>query len=347
MSAQKKNWQERICLFLLFLSASFAICYWAIAKYDVQTDLESSDARMYIKMSQSDFDGVARRFQYRILMPLMVRGVAKATERMGVESFLSKYFQDVDRKMAQLHFGIINILALTGTAFALFYYGLRFGFSKFESLAGSFIYLTSFFTVNYFSITLVDSLSCFFLMTGFYAIVSNSIAGLFVSLVLGALAKETIFVLVLAVLISKQKLRKEMLGISALAVFLYALYIFFFPIKTVDDGVYIFSVLSNVESMNKSLRTFLGSFNFYSLLEYIEVFSFGWVLFVYALLRCSLPAFLKRTSWLLLLPLIMTPLQSVGANGRVTFYLFPIVIPCALFGLRQILSRNDTSPEEV
>ena len=288
-----------------------------------------------------EFDGVAQRFQYRILMPSLVHGVAELTERMGVARFLSNYFEGVDEKMVQLNFGIVNVMALSGTAFVLFYYCGRLGFSKWESLVGAFLYLTSFFVVNYFSITLVDSLSCFFLMTGFYAVVGRSPGGLFLSLIFGALSKETIFVLVLVVLISERKLCSRMLIVCVLAVILYGLYIVFFPIKTVDDGVYIFSVIFNPQTIQKSLSTFLQFFNLYSVLEYIEVFSFLWVLFIYALLKCRMPLFLTRTAWLLLLPVLMTPLQSVGANGRVTFYLFPIVIPCALYALGNILSSQE------
>lgn len=338
MTVQRSKWVERVSLYLLFLSISFAICYWAVAKYDVTTDLSSSDALMYIKMSRLEFEGVPRRFQYRILMPLLVRGVGELTERMGTARFLSNYFEDVDWKMTQLNFGIVNVIALSGTAFVLFYYFGRLGFSKWESLVGAFLYLTSFFVVNYFSITLADSLSCFFLATGFYAVVRASPKGLFLSLVLGALAKETIFTLVLVVLISEWKLRSRMFAVCILAVLLYVLYIVFFPIKTVDDGVYIFSVISNLGTARRSLFTFFRSFNFYSVFEYVEAFLFLWILFIYALLRCQMPLFFKRMAWLLLLPVLMTPLQSVGANGRVTFYLFPIVIPCALYALRDIFS---------
>ena len=117
---------EKICIFLLFLSISFSICYWAIAKYDVNSDYTAcGDALSYIKMSRLEYSDVPRPYRYRILMPSIVYLLNRY---LKIEGFLSKYYEDVDKKMIQLNFGIVNILGLTLTAFLLFYYCLHLYF---------------------------------------------------------------------------------------------------------------------------------------------------------------------------------------------------------------------------
>ncbi len=194
----KSRLREKVVVFMLFLSASFSISYWAIAKYDVYSDYRAcGDSQSYIKMSYHDCSGIQQRYRNRVLMPFIVSLLNK---HLKIGRYLSRYYEDVDKKMIQLNFGIVNILGITFTAFLLFYYCLYLKFSKWESLLGAFLFLTSFFVVNYFTVPMVDSLSAFFIMGGFYAVLRGSLVGLFLSFLLGVFTKDTTFMIMLLIL---------------------------------------------------------------------------------------------------------------------------------------------------
>jgi len=334
----KRDIIEKICVFLLLLSTSFSICYWAIAKYDVSTDYRAvGDAESYIKMSNHEYTGVLRRYGYRILVPEMVSFLNR---HLNLKPFLDKYYENVDKKIIQLNFGIVNILGLTMTAFVLFYYCVGLNFSRWESLIGSFLFLTSFFVVNHYTTPLVDSVTSFFLIAGFYSVLKGSFIWLGISFLLGVFTKETNFIILLLVLLEERRFFTKKVFACFPGIVLYAIFIFTFKDKFNDNECYFFS---NILSFDKMIHYMLSSFqrfNLYCVIENIETFMFLWVLMVYALFKSSKPIFIKRSLWLLTLIFLIPPLSSSGAVGRVVYYLFPIVIPLSLLALRDILEPS-------
>jgi hypothetical protein len=331
----KKKALEKIVIFLLFLSASFSITYWAIAKYDVYSDYHAcGDTHHYIKMSLNDFSGVEQRYRNRPLMPFLVSLLNK---HLNISHFLSRYYEDVDKKIIQLNFGIVNILCLTFTSFLFFYYCLRLGFSKQEGLIGGFLYLTSFFVVNYYTVPMADSLSVFFILAGFYAILQNSLVGLFLSFSLGVFTKETTFLLLLLIFLEERRFFSKKLLVCLPGIVAYAIFVIYLQESTNNTaGLFIFRDFFNI-IQGRFLLDGFSFFSLYTLIENIQIFLFLWVLFAYALFKCKKPEFLKRAIWLMILPVI-TPFLGAGAVGRVVFYFFPIVIPLSLLALREILS---------
>jgi len=323
---------EKIILFPLFLSVSFSICYWAIAKYDVYSDYRAcGDAYSYIKMSRMEYKDVPRPYRYRILMPSIVYLLNK---NLKIEGFLSKYYEDVDKKTIQLNFGIINILAITFTAFLLYYYCLHLAFTKWESLVGAFLYFTSFFVVTYYSVPMVDSLASFFVMACFYSILKNKSLGLFFAFLLGVFTKESTFFIILLIILVDRNIFSKRLFACLPGVFAYILFVRIFP---AGEGENIFSIALNVNTLKQYLQSYTQSLNFYTVIEYIQTFMFLWALFFYALYKVKKPVFLKRSLWLMLFPFFVSPVVGASAVGRVAFYLFPIVIPLSLLALRDFL----------
>ena len=333
----KSKLSEKIVIFMLLLSAAFSITYWAIAKYDVYSDYKAcGDAQSYIEMSKHNYQNIQQRYRNRILMPAIVSFL---NDHLKIEPFLRRYYEDVDKKIIQLNFGIVNIFALTLTAFTFFYYCLHFGFSKWESLVGSFLYLTSFFVVNYYTVPMVDSLSTFFIMGGFYAVLRGSVVGLFLSFLLGVFTKETTFIILPLILLVERRVFSKKLLVCMPGVIAYAIFAGNVQ-KTIgrDGGFYLFRDIFNI-IQGKFLSDAFEWFSLYTFIEYIQVFMFLWILFFYALFRCRKPMFLKRSCWLLLAPLV-TPFLGTAAVGRVVFYLFPIVIPFALLAIRDIFDTK-------
>jgi len=331
----RKNFIEKICIFLLFLSVSFSICYWAIAKYDVDSDFKAiGDAQSYIKMSKMDYTNVRKPFRYRIMAPSLVYVLDKS---LDLDSFLNKYYEDVEKKKIQLNFGIVNIISIAFTGFLLFYYCVHLGFNKWESLVGSFLFFTSFFVVNYYSVPMVDALAAFFIMAGFYAVLRNSAVGLFLSFLFGVFAKETTFLILFLIVLTERKIfSKKMLcclpGIVA--------YFIFINVFRYSEGWTITRTLLDSSQFLEFASLFCRRLNLYFLIEAIQTFMFLWVLFLYAVFKYDKPLFIKRALWLLIFPFIAAPIAGTPAVGRVTFFLFPIVIPFALLVLKDIFAKE-------
>lgn len=335
----KKNYFEKITLFLLLLGVSFSICYWAIAKYDLSTDYRACglDTQNYIKMSKMEYKDVIRPYRYRVIMPSIVYLLNRY---LNINDFLSKYYDDVGKKTIQLNFGIVNTFNLAFTAFLLFYYCLYMGFSKSESLVGSFLYLTSFFVVTYFTVPMIDSLSAFFMLACFYALLKGSLGMLGIAFLLGVFTKESTFAVIPLIMLEKRRFISKELFVCLPGLFLYIIFVIVF--KT-NLGGNIFSIIGDFNSFKAFTTSYRSNFNLYFIIEAMETFMFLWVLAFYAILKCKVPVFLKRALWLFILPLITAPIVGVPFVGRVTFYLFPIVIPLSLFAFKHIFLEKAVS----
>jgi len=332
-----KNLFEKICIFMLLLGASFSICYWAIAKYNLTEDYRACgrDAENYIKMSKMQYTDVPKPYRYRVVMPSMVYLLNRY---LNIDNFLSQYYEDVESKKMQLNFGIVNILALTCTAFLLYYYCQGFGLSKPESLLGAFFYLTSFFVVTYYTVPLVDSLSAFFILACFYALFNDSLAMLGIYFLLGVFTKEATFLVIPLIMLAKKKIFSKELLVCLPGVFFYIILVTAFKSPLGDN---VFSIISDPSRLKMFLSTYVTNLSLYGLIEAIQTFMFLWVLALISIFKCRIPAFLKRSLWLFLLPVLTAPVVGLPFVGRVTFYLFPIIIPLSLFALRDIFAKEN------
>lgn len=329
---------EKVTILLLFLSVSFSICYWAVAKYDVSTDYAAcGDAQSYIKMSKMDYQDVRKPFRYRVLMPSTVYILNRY---LNIGNFLSRYYEDVDKKMIQLNFGIVNMICLTLAGFLLFYYCLYLGFNRWEGLVGAFLFFTSFFVITYYAVPLVDSMAAFFIIACFYALLKNSMFGLMLAFLFGVFAKETTFIAIPLIMLEERKIFSRKLLYCLPGIVLYSIFV---NVSGYSGGWTISHTLLNQGTFLGSIYTFINSLNFYYIIDFIQTFMFLWVLFFFALFRCRQPVFIRRSLWLLLLPLLMAPIAATPSVGRVSFFLFPIVIPCVLLALRKIFASEDSN----
>ncbi len=245
--------------------------------------------------------------------------------------------------MIQLNFGIINVLALALTALVLFYYCLQLGFSKWEGLVGSLLFLTSFFVVTYYTIPMVDSLASLFLMVGFFAVLNNSLIWIFLSLLLGAFTKETTFVIIPLIILTERHFFSKKLLVCLPAVILYAIFIMSLSPLIEKNNLYIFRIIVDPSLLNEYILNGFREFTAYSVIEYVQTFMFLWALILYALLKVKdqIPVFIKRSAWLILLIFVIPFIVGCAAVGRVAFYLFPIAIPLSLVALRDIFAKEN------
>lgn len=331
----KKGFVEKICILLLFLGISFSICYWAMAKYDVDSDYTAcGDAQYYIKMSNMDYKDVCKPYRYRVLMPSLVYVFNKY---VNMDSFLSRYYEDVEKKKAQLGFGIINTIAIALSGFLLLYYCARLGFNKWESLVGALLFFTSFFVINYYPVPMVDSLAAFFIIAGFYAVLTNSAAGLILSFLFGVFTKETTFLIPLLIMLEEKKIFPKKLFYCLPGLITYIVFMNFFKYP---QGWTISRVLLDHHYFLEHAGSFCKTLGAYFVIEGIQTFMFLWALFLYAIFKLNKPAFIERALWLLLLPFIFAPIGGTPVVGRVTFFLFPVIIPLSLLALRKLFAQD-------
>ncbi|MBU1997594.1 MAG: hypothetical protein KKD07_09880 [Candidatus Omnitrophica bacterium] len=327
----RKDMMEKICLILLFLSVSFNITYWAMAKYDVGSDFSAvSDAKYYIKMSQSDYEGVPYRYAQRIFMPSIVGFV---NNNLDLSKILPEDYEGLEKKKIQLSFGIVNIFCIAGTALFFFYFCQELGFSKWESLVGCFLFFTSFFVVTYYTVPLIDSMACFFVMACFYMILKNRLFWLSICFLFGIMTKEAVFVVLLIIGLNDRTVFTKKLLVCVPGILIY---IIFSKIGFVSSGHNIFGILMDLTLLKETIIMGISSIRLYTVIETVQTFMFLWILFLYALFKIDKPVFIKKQVLLMILPFIVPFLVRVSVVGRIAFYLFPIVIPLALLVLREI-----------
>ncbi|MBF0478521.1 MAG: hypothetical protein HQL26_03475 [Candidatus Omnitrophica bacterium] len=329
----KNNFLKLCLVFLLFLSATASIAYWAIAKYNVTEDFRAvNDAKNYIQMSHGHYEGVELRYAKRFLMPEMVGFLNR---HLNINSFLSRHYEQVDRKMIQLNFGLINIVFVTLTVFLFYLFCKNLGFAEFESLFAGFLFLTSFHVVTNFMLPLVDSAGCFFVMACLYAIKKEKLFWLALLFLFGVMAKESTFVVVLMILLTENRGKLSKLCACLPGFIGYALIIA--PYSSKAGGANVLQILTNFDLLKGAVSDGVHSISVFTLIETVQIFMILWILFVYALVKCDIPVFLKRQSWLMILPFIMPFAVGESSVGRVAFYLFPVLIPIALMGIKKIL----------
>lgn len=332
----KKELVKKICLALLFLSVSFNISYWAFAKYDVYSDLNAiGDAEHYMNMSRQEFTNVGRRYYNRFLVPSIASFL---NQNLEIEKFLPAGYENVSKKSIQLNFGIINILALGGTAFMLFFFCKDLKFSEWESLAGCFLFFTSFFVINYYTAPLVDAAGCFFLLACIYAILRERSLWLFLAFLLGVFVKESTLIVLLFIIINEKKIFTKKLLVCLPGVVLYAL---FLNTGKGFTGANDFYALINFHSYKNNMLLALKDYSLYRLLEIIQTYMFLWILFFYSLFKYKKPAFLRKHLWFIIMPFFIALFMGSAVAGRILFYSFPIVIPLALLALRDILETEN------
>lgn len=330
--SMKNKFIKNACLLLLFLSVAFNITYWAMAKYNVFEDLKASgDAAHYINMSEEDYSHVFRRYFNRFLAPAIVSMLNRHLE--FPQALVSNY-EDIDKKMIQLNFGIVNIIFLAGTAFLFFYYLKDLKFSEWEALTGCLLFFTSFFVVTYYTTPLVDAAGCFFFMACVYAVYKNNLLWLAVSFLLGMLTKETTLLIFIVIFINDRNIFSKKLLVCLPALIPY------FLLVNVGHGLPGSNDFHAMVSFSSYGEFFTYAFKDYTLYRFIEltqVYMFLWVLLLYAVFKCKKPEFIRYQAWVIVVPMAIELFIGSALAGRIAFYTFPFMIPLAMLALREIL----------
>lgn len=187
-----------ILLLLLFITISFSIVYTPVTKVDLNDDA-IGDTKIYIAMYKGQtLKEIPKPFRYRFLIPYLARIIPAPPH------FLTQGFQIDSIKVIKFKFGVINAIGLAMAAWFLFLFCSRLGFNNYLSIIGSFLFLTSFYILNYAGLPYADAFAYFFLISCLYAIYINNNVMLLFLFSVGIFAKETI-ILYLYILCPERK----------------------------------------------------------------------------------------------------------------------------------------------
>lgn|GEM_PF-1459858 len=323
-----------ILLFLLFFAISCNIIYTPVTKVDLNDDA-IGDTKIYIAMFEGQkLKEIPKPFRYRILVPYLARLIPAPPK------FLVYGFQIDSNKMIKYKFGVVNAIGLAMAAWFLFLFCWRLRLGLHLSIIGSFLFLTSFYILNYAGLPYSDAFAYFFLISCLYAVLVNNNLMLFFLFSLGIFAKETIILVFIYIFYKEQTwLQRLWRGLFCIPGFLAYL-------------VIRFAVLPTDMGYNYTFYRFLDTLKIYQLgyapwifaaVNVIFAFGFLWILSFrgFQIARRD-----KNRELLAILPILPVTLIIpflIGADlGRIWFLGFPAIIPLSLLGLQYYLSDLDS-----
>ena len=157
---------------------------------------------------------------------------------------------------------------------------------------------------------------------------------------LGVFTKEATFLVIPLIMLVKKNIFSKELFICLPGALLYIIFVTLFKSPLGDN---VFSIASDPSRLKEFLGSYVTNLSLYGLIEAIQTFMFLWVLALIAIFKCKVPLFLKRSLWLFILPFVTAPIVGIPFVGRVTFYLFPVVIPLSLFALKDIFAHEQSA----
>lgn len=295
------NHQYQEFILVTVLSTILVISFFLLGKFITYRFEFMIDSAIYLKMSYQPFTFISSPYSYRILTPLLV------------------YLLPFEHLMG---FIVVNLSATISTLVLLFYYLKKLDFTKnyrvlgvlFFFLAPSVLYLL----VN---ITLVDSLSYFFFLLAFYAILIKSDKLYLITLLLGILNKETILFTLPLFFICKLDSGILKALKSTLLISLPALLIFFYVRYSL--GLVNYLSLDEIVRISSNLFHSLNLFN-----NPFPAFGTLWIISFFSIRNIDNP-FIKKSIYLI--PLILLQLFIATDSFRALFLAFPIIIPMSMY----------------
>lgn len=317
-----------LTVLLICLTASYAIVYTAIQNFSEADPGGNYDALLYLSIYRGQ-EAPVKYWSSRIVTPFLARilpdppGWLFSPQRELSEPWIAK-----------IKFGTVNFIFLTLTGILLFYFLLSFEFSPAESLLGVLLFYSMRPVVQYAGTPMAEAVGYFFLLLCFYAIRKNNLILLAIGFLPGVFIKEAAFLSFGAVLLFERRFWRSRFALRALFLLIacslvfYAtrLYIFHIPL-----GERHFSLLTT----NNLKNVLMGVFSFNKAADLLSSFGLLWILFAYGLIRGRPAELMRRWSYLVVVLLAVIFLLQLNL-GRLLFFVFPVVIPLVLYGIRGI-----------
>jgi hypothetical protein len=310
------------------LTVSYAVVYSGVQHFSYPDVGSQSDVLRYVEIYRGEKSFGHR--QYRVLTPYLARAIPDPPA-----SFFNVQRQVTDAWLVKVKFGLVNCAFLAATIAVMFYYLEALRFSSLECMFGMLLFATARPVIQNAGIPMVEVSSYFFEVLPLYAIVTNNPLLLAASFLVGVFAKETTLIVVPLALIffwSGSLWRTSVLvpGLLAYLGFRFGLQI--------DPSENYFNFSGGLFSTLSTQLRFVASLN--GALEFGSSFGFLWLPAIFGFFRAQMPRWFRSWTVLLLTASVLMAMLLVGGQypgGRAIFTAFPVVIPCALWGMRRVL----------
>ena len=312
--------------FLILLSIATSIGLLSVSRFRLVD--AGDDIREYVSIEQGKpLSEVAPPYRYRVLTPLMARAVPPPPASLFVNR------SDLDERVVLFRFAVVNTLGLAVAAWFLLLLMEALGFGSWQSLVGSLLFLGSFFPLFSTTLPRVDAWAYAFLAGCLWALLAGRPMVLFALFSLGIFTKETILLVPLAVMLLRQSRKARVIQLAGLLPGLVAYFVFRVLLFPAEWPLY------SVASAGKFTADLFGDpagFVFHAS-RGVLAFGFVWLLAAWGWScnrhRTDHP--LMRWSWIVPV-LLVVPFVLALHVGKVWAFSFPIVIPLAVWGIRDL-----------
>lgn len=338
MLKMDKKYLTSVWVFLLYFTASFSMVYFSMNEYDIVDNITSQthpDVAEYLKIYRGEnLHEIPKPFRYRIVIPYLAKTLPSISGLLPKP--IAKFYHISSEKEIKFKFGLINLLSLTGCALMLYILCIHLGFSSYESLLSGYIYLTSFYILNYATIPMVDAGAYFFLILCIVSILKKWNIILFFSVLIGMGVKETTIIALVVILLMKHpwKTKITQIIVSGPGILSYIIFRFVIAPTQIGYNYGIKDILDRLNLLSIGTWWWIG---FEGLLAFGIVWVFAWK--GWKIVRKTPENPLRPL--LYFIPLILLLPFVFGTNyGRIWFMAFPVLIPLGLIGMKEIFKSE-------
>jgi len=291
------------------------------------------DAHSYLQMSQGNYD-VTITHRYRFIVPVAAGVVASVFDKVG------GYIWKKERPKLwseRLGFLLVNTFVMSLAATVLYMFLESFGLSFIACFLGILPFLTSFHSIYDSSLPGTDSLYLLSIVWFFWALKSESFIALFLSSVLGILAKEAFLMFLPLLFFTKNisLLKKLIIVAATIATYIVVRIVInsFVPQSNIEQGIS--NAISTIEAVSVSLARI---FSVQGVLEAVSVFTLFYIPFLwtaknYKLFLHKMPAY-----FFLIFPIVLCHILLSAELPRMLLYSFPIVCLFVAFCFQEKIS---------
>jgi hypothetical protein len=312
----------------LFVFLAGVVCYAPITKYELYDSgpgVVASDIAFYVAMYQGKpLQDVERPYRYRVGTPWLAAQVPFLPDFLA-----SRYTIDAD-KVIKFKFAVANMGLLVLTAMALWLWVPKLGFSPREALLTGLLFFGCFHVVVNAGTAMVEAGAYAGLAVGLLAAFGGPAWSFGLAFAVGLFFKETALLLLPAVALAFEGPRRWRLlawAIPGLGVYTW------FRLVAYPGGA---GPQYSLDLAQRSLGYLVSpSFAAYVLVEFVLCFGPLWLLAGKGW-RQTAPGHPLRRLMPMALLAVAAPFALHTVYGRVFFLSFPVVLPLAVLGLREL-----------
>ena len=309
---------------VIALTVTYSVMYTSLQYYNSENFAGNTDSIVYMALARGEDIETRRSKGARVLSILLVKMLPDPP------SAIFHVRRNVTSEwILKFKFALVNSAFLVGTAWLIWFYLKKLGFSEAAALLGMLLFLTSLSVVYSSTIPMVEASSYFFLALCAVAIAYRNRPLFAVAFLVGLFAKESVALILPLALLAVSERRLSWIGAALPGMVVYLGW----RAWGVQSGSGDLGHL-DPEHLKSALNSIPAYLRFSKFMDLFASFGLLWVPAFYAMLTGRLTRELQR-QYLWIAMLFLVALLVGTGFGRTVFLAFPVVIPGALIGIRE------------